>query len=99
MSLRRAIATHHASSIAIEQPTRIRGTRMSVLVRHWYLVLGAAVLSGTTTGTLTAQTAPAPPISDNSFLIEEAYNQESGVVERFGAVPQRLEHYIERRGR
>ena len=54
---------------------------MSVLVRQWYLILGTAVLSITTTAAITAQSAPAPPISDNSFLIEEAYNQESGVVQ------------------
>jgi hypothetical protein len=28
--------------------------------------------------------APAAPISDNSFLVEEAYNQESGVVQHIG---------------
>jgi len=54
---------------------------MSVLVRQWYLVLGTAVLFCITAGTLTAQSTPAPPISDNSFLIEEAYNQEAGVVQ------------------
>ncbi|WP_420129894.1 transporter [Longimicrobium sp.] len=36
---------------------------------------------------LCAQGAAAPaPISDNSFLIEEAYNQESGVVQHISAV-------------
>ena len=29
-------------------------------------------------------TAPAAPISDNSFLVEEAYNQETGVVQHIG---------------
>jgi hypothetical protein len=81
MNLCTTIGTHFANSIAIEQPTRIRGAWRSVLVRQWYLVLATAVLSSITTGTLTAQTIPAPPISDNSFLIEEAYNQESGVVQ------------------
>lgn len=54
---------------------------MSVSVRHWYLVLGTAVLCTISAGRITAQTSPAPPISDNSFLIEEAYNQEAGVVQ------------------
>ncbi|HEX6748186.1 MAG TPA: hypothetical protein VF092_12900 [Longimicrobium sp.] len=33
-----------------------------------------------------AQSAPPAPIQDNSFLIEEAYNQESGVVQHISAV-------------
>jgi hypothetical protein len=36
------------------------------------------------TPTPPAGTAPAAPISDNSFLVEEAYNQESGVVQHIG---------------
>ena len=45
------------------------------------MVLGTAVLCLITPSTLRAQAAPAAPISDNSFLIEEAYNQEAGVVQ------------------
>jgi hypothetical protein len=30
--------------------------------------------------------APAPPIQDNSFLVEEAYNQETGVVQHINAL-------------
>jgi hypothetical protein len=54
---------------------------MPVLVRHCCLVLGTAVLSCIAANAVSAQTSPAPPISDNSFLIEEAYNQEAGVVQ------------------
>ena len=50
---------------------------MPVLVRRWYRVLGTAVLCLLATRSLSAQST----ISDNSFLIEEAYNQESGVVQ------------------
>ena len=34
-----------------------------------------------TASSSSAQSPPPPPISDNSFLIEEAYNQEAGVVQ------------------
>ena len=54
---------------------------MPVLVRLWYGVLCTAVLSSLATSSVSAQTTPDPPISDNSFLIEEAYNQEAGVVQ------------------
>ena len=65
---------------------------MPVLVRRLYHVLGTAApcILGTavalffcTPGPLAAQTKPDTPaqISDNSFLIEEAYNQEAGVVQ------------------
>src|SRR5512133_3332141 len=37
-----------------------------------------------TTPTPPVGTAPAAPISDNSFLVEEAYNQERGVVQHIG---------------
>jgi len=37
-----------------------------------------------TTPTRPAGAAPAAPISDNSFLVEEAYNQETGVVQHIG---------------
>jgi hypothetical protein len=36
-------------------------------------------------GPIAAQDAPAPPIQDNSFLVEEAYNQESGVVQHISS--------------
>jgi hypothetical protein len=43
---------------------------------------GALLASGLVFGRLAAQdTAASGPIADNSFLIEEAYNQESGVVQ------------------
>jgi len=54
---------------------------MPVLVRLWYGVLCTAVLFMLVTRSVQAQTTPDPPISDNSFLIEEAYNQEAGVVQ------------------
>lgn len=57
---------------------------MPVLVRLPYSVLATAVLSTVLAISAAAQ-APADsttkPISDNSFLIEEAYNQEAGVVQ------------------
>jgi hypothetical protein len=57
---------------------------MPVLVRQWYLVLGTAVLWSLAVNSASAQSNPesAPAsISDNRFLVEEAYNQESGVVQ------------------
>lgn len=45
-----------------------------MIARH---LLAAGLLSGP----LAAQEAATSPISDNSFLIEEAYNQEAGVVQ------------------
>lgn len=42
---------------------------------------------------LTAQASsppPAPPIADNSFLLEEAYNQEPGVVQHISALQRSL---------
>ena len=56
---------------------------MSVFVRTWHVVLCTAVLL-CLPGTLSAQTPPAP-ISDNSFLIEEAYNQDRGVVQHISS--------------
>jgi hypothetical protein len=53
---------------------------MSAFVRPSYVVLGTAMLF-CLPATVRAQTSPEPPISDNSFLIEEAYNQEAGVVQ------------------
>ena len=41
-------------------------------------LLGAALISSTS---LAQSTAAAAPIKDNSFLIEEAYNQEAGIVQ------------------
>jgi hypothetical protein len=58
--------------------------------RNTALVVGAAILAAPSWAS--AQTPPAAPgIADNSFLIEEAYNQEPGVIQhissflRFGA--------------
>jgi hypothetical protein len=46
------------------------------------ILRGAALVAALGTGPLVAQESAAPePISDNSFLIEEAYNQEPGVVQ------------------
>jgi hypothetical protein len=44
------------------------------------------LLASLVAGPLAAQepVAPAAPISDNSFLVEEAYNQEAGVVQHIG---------------
>jgi hypothetical protein len=47
------------------------------------LILAPALLAAAST--LGAQEAPAP-IQDNSFLLEEAYNQESGVVQHISTV-------------
>lgn len=57
---------------------------MPVPVRRWYSVLGTAVLSILIAIPALAQTttdSATKVISDNSFLIEEAYNQEAGVVQ------------------
>lgn len=57
---------------------------MPVLVRRLYLVLTTTVLSTVGMHPIAAQVTPdstPAPISDNSFLIEEAYNQEAGVVQ------------------
>ena len=57
---------------------------MSVLVRQWYLVPSTALLWSLAANSARAQSSAdstPPSISDNSFLIEEAYNQESGVVQ------------------
>ena len=39
------------------------------------------------TGAAMAEEPEAPPIQDNSFLVEEAYNQERGVVQHIQHVP------------
>jgi hypothetical protein len=57
---------------------------MSFQVRQSYLVLGTALLWNVAAISSSAQSSAdstPPSISDNSFLIEEAYNQESGVVQ------------------
>ncbi|MFL5616901.1 MAG: transporter [Gemmatimonadaceae bacterium] len=57
---------------------------MPVRVHRLYFVLGTAVLLSLAARSVSAQTNPdsaSASISDNSFLIEEAYNQESGVVQ------------------
>jgi hypothetical protein len=47
-----------------------------------HLALGPVLAAGLLGSPLTAQqSAPTAPIADNSFLIEEAYNQEAGVVQ------------------
>jgi hypothetical protein len=54
------------------------------MIRRSFLVLGTAALSIIAAHSVSAQTSvdsTPPSISDNSFLIEEAYNQESGVVQ------------------
>jgi hypothetical protein len=79
MNRRRSIGTLCAH--ALKFSPRIREGWMSVSVRQWYVVLGTAVLCLTIPRAVSAQSTPAPPISDNSFLIEEAYNQEAGVVQ------------------
>src|SRR5262245_17587450 len=52
--------------------------RVSTMVVLLLLSLGTSVAPGQ--GPPEAGT-PEPPIADNSFLIEEAYNQEAGVVQ------------------
>ena len=57
-------------------------------VRGWVeaLVVFLVIFAGTNTG-MAAEPNPIDVISDNSFLIEEAYNQEAGVVQHiFNAV-------------
>ncbi|HEX2722297.1 MAG TPA: hypothetical protein VHM24_05225 [Gemmatimonadaceae bacterium] len=49
-------------------------------MRH-RLLLAASLLFASPIAAQPADTAHAPPIQDNSFLIEEAYNQEAGVVQ------------------
>ena len=81
MNLRRSIGTLCAEPVIEKYPPRIRGARSSVSVPRWYVVLGTAVLCLITPRSISAQTSPPPPISDNSFLVEEAYNQEGGIVQ------------------
>ncbi|MEO8560834.1 MAG: transporter [bacterium] len=47
-------------------------------------ILTLALLFARPVASQAPATAPAAPISDNSFLVEEAYNQESGVVQHIG---------------
>jgi hypothetical protein len=57
---------------------------MPVLITRSYCVLATAAILCLGTRPLSAQAKPdsvPAPISDNSFLIEEAYNQEAGVVQ------------------
>jgi hypothetical protein len=53
----------------------------------WSLALIAAIASAPP---LSAQTPPPPAIADNSFLLEEAYNQEPGVVQHISAFRRSL---------
>ena len=46
-----------------------------------FLSLGATLSLGAQAPSTSAPPAPPPPIEDNSFLIEEAYNQERGIVQ------------------
>lgn len=48
------------------------------------LVVQAGLLSTLLAGPAPVSAQAAPPIADNSFLIEEAYNQEAGVVQHIG---------------
>lgn len=48
-------------------------------------VLGALVLGGCALAPAARAQESAPPIADNSFLIEEAYNQERGIVQHISA--------------
>ena len=54
---------------------------MPLRIRRWFVVLCTALPCSLGTRSVSAQSTPEPPISDNSFLIEEAYNQEAGVVQ------------------
>jgi len=45
-----------------------------------------AVLAASAAGQATRSTSEAPPIQDNSFLVEEAYNQERGVVQHINTL-------------
>lgn len=64
---------------------------MSSLFRDWAiapLALGMCVLAATTTAVAQESVEEEAPIRDNSFLVEEAYNQEPGVVQHiFNLVP------------
>ena len=58
--------------------------RFVAMRTHWILALALAP------GTLGAAQQGPPPIADNSFLIEEAYNQEAGVVQHISAFHRSL---------
>jgi len=62
----------------------LRPARFDAMRTHliWILALAPCGLGA-------AQQAP-PPIADNSFLLEEAYNQEAGVVQHISAFQRSL---------
>lgn len=49
------------------------------------LLLAGSVISAAAATPAWAQGNPPPPIADNSFLLEEAYNQEKGVIQHISA--------------
>ena len=48
-----------------------------------------AVLVASAAGQAARSASEAPPIQDNSFLVEEAYNQERGVVQHINTFQRR----------
>ena len=68
-------------SLPASWPRRIPGASSRYWLRATSVVLGTA-LALLAAIPASAQSKPAsPPISDNSFILEEAYNQEAGVVQ------------------
>jgi hypothetical protein len=58
-----------------------RGAPWRPVIARVKLLTAVLAVIGGVVPTLAAQDQASPPIADNSFLIEEAYNQESGVVQ------------------
>jgi hypothetical protein len=69
---------------------RVRGGRCRVAGRA-FLALILAGFGSAPAGAQTAADEAAKPIQDNSFLIEEAYNQERGVVQHIGVYARERE--------
>ncbi|MEO6525357.1 MAG: transporter [Gemmatimonadaceae bacterium] len=63
--------------------TRVRAPLVFLLLAALVMPAGAQQQSAPTSSSDTAPTPPAP-ISDNSFLVEEAYNQGAGIVQHIG---------------
>ena len=74
----------YGQSVSAWWPWRIPGASSRYRVRATSVVLATAVAVSLLSTPVSAQTSPdstPPPISDNSFVLEEAYNQEAGVVQ------------------
>jgi len=69
----RAVGAHKAGKMG----QRFRRPALTAL----FVLSASTVFTALSAAPLSAQTPPLSPISDNSFLVEEAYNQESRVVQ------------------